>query len=98
MKLWLLFIAIGAATLGLRASFIMSAGQATSSRFDALRRFVPVAALTALVVPSLLPKDGEPVWARAVAGVLAAAIAWRSKNVLLTVIVGMAALLAAKAL
>ena len=61
------------------------------------RGFVPVAALTAIFAPELLtPKgslDASLGNARLLAGVLAIAAAWRTKNVLLTIAVGMAGLL-----
>ncbi|MGQ0551448.1 MAG: AzlD domain-containing protein, partial [Armatimonadota bacterium] len=56
-------------------------------------RFVPPAVLSALVVPALLAPD--PVrhmaidYARLIAGVLAAVVAWHAKNVFLTIGVGM---------
>lgn len=87
--IWLLFLAIALVTLGLRSVFIVSDGGADSTRFDTLRRFVPVAALTALIVPSILPRDGEPAPARIATIALAALVAWRTKNVLVTVIVGL---------
>jgi branched-subunit amino acid transport protein len=92
----LLFGAIAAATLLLRASFILSGG--SGAFFERLARYVPIAALTALVVPAVLPQDGEPIYARGVAAGLAFAVAYRVKNVLVTVIVGMAALLVLLAL
>ncbi len=57
-------------------------------------KFVPPAVLSALIVPSVLLPEGElavqPNNAFLVAGVLAALIAWRSKNLLLTILLGMA--------
>ncbi len=91
-----LFAAIAVATIALRASFILGGG--SGAFFERLARYVPVAALTALVVPALLPRDGEPVYARSLAGVVAFAVAYRAKNVLLTVIVGLAGLLVLRAL
>jgi branched-subunit amino acid transport protein len=58
-------------------------------------RFVPPAVLSAIILPDLLRPDG--VWAlsfgnvRLLAGILAALVAWRTKNALLTIGVGMAA-------
>lgn len=91
MNRYLLFLAIFIATLLLRSSFILTGGNA-SPRFDTLRRYVPVAALTALIVPNLLPKNGEPSYARAGAALLAALVAWRTKNMLVIVAAGLAAL------
>ncbi len=59
-------------------------------------RFVPVATLTALVVPALVFQGGQlnlsPGNERLLAGGLAVLVAYFSKNVLLTISVGMLAL------
>jgi branched-subunit amino acid transport protein len=60
-------------------------------------RFVPVAVLVALIVPDLLqpPAVGAtvPLNPRLPAGIVAAAVAWYTRNVTLTIVVGMATLL-----
>lgn len=59
-------------------------------------RYVPAATLAGLVFPALLAPKGQ--WAlgldneRLLAGMVAAAVAWRFKNILLTLLVGMAVL------
>jgi len=59
-------------------------------------RYVPAATLAGLVLPALLTADGQ--WAvgldneRLLAGIIAALMAWRFKHILLTLLVGMAAL------
>jgi branched-subunit amino acid transport protein len=60
-------------------------------------RFVPPAVLTAIIVPSLLIAEDRGIWlspanAYLAAGVIAAAVALASRNILLTLGVGMAAL------
>jgi branched-subunit amino acid transport protein len=59
-------------------------------------RFVPPAVLSAIIFPELLRPGGALDLSfgnvRLLAGVLAAAVAWRTKNVLLTIGVGMVAL------
>ena len=62
--------------------------------FRALR-YVPPAVLAAIIVPSVLMPDGKtvdfaPTNSYLVAGILAVIIAWRSKNLLLTIVLGMA--------
>jgi branched-subunit amino acid transport protein len=63
--------------------------------FNALR-FVPPAVLSAIILPEMLLKDGQPYLAPQnsylAAGLIAGLVAWRSKNLLLTIIIGMAAL------
>jgi len=60
-------------------------------------RFVPVAVLSALIAPALfLPKGSLDLSVgniRLIAGLLAILVAWRTKNILLTIVVGMACLL-----
>jgi branched-subunit amino acid transport protein len=59
-------------------------------------RFVPPAVLSALIFPELLLPGGtldlSPGNPRLLAGALAALIAWRTKNMLLAIAVGMMAL------
>ena len=64
--------------------------------FKALR-FVPVAVLSAIIAPDLLLKDNNlylaPQNSFLVAGIVGAVVSWRTKNLLLTIVVGMAAFL-----
>ncbi len=65
--------------------------------FRALR-YVPPAVLAAIIAPALLMPDGKtldiaPTNAYLVAGILAGLIAWRTKNLLATIVLGMAAFL-----
>lgn len=94
--LWWLFLAMGVVTLALRASFV--AAQDRLALPPVLRRalrYVPAAVLAALVAPALFA-GGEsplgPVDARLPAGLVAIFVAWRTKSVLATLSVGMAAL------
>jgi branched-subunit amino acid transport protein len=95
MTLWLVMTCAGIVTFAIRYSFIGTAGRIDAPDwFVRMLRFVPVAALSALVWPDLVLADGaislfEP---RLVAGLIAAAIAWRTRNILLTIASGMLAL------
>ena len=53
-------------------------------------RQIPPAALAAIVVPALLRPEGTfDVWQpRLLAGILAAAVAWRTRNIALTLVAG----------
>lgn len=98
MNIWLVFLLGGLLTFGMRYSFIYLLG-----RFElpeTLRRalrFVPPAVLTAIVVPELFLRsnqiDVSPTNFRLLAGLVAILVAWKTKNTLLTILAGMAALL-----
>jgi len=98
MNIWLVMAGAGLITYLTRLSFILL--------FERLEipvvvrralRFVPPAVLTAIIFPDLLVYSGQLDLSfhnlRFWAGMLAAIIAWRTKNVVLTILVGMAALL-----
>jgi branched-subunit amino acid transport protein len=97
MGLVLAVLCVGVATYTLRLSLIGLAGRVNlPARVERGLRFVPVAALTALVTPDLLGgASGTALLThnpRLWAGLVAIIVAWRTRNVLLTVAVGMTAL------
>ena len=59
-------------------------------------RFVPPSILAAIILPELLYQDGQIYIALdnsfLCAGIIAALVAWRTKNLLLTIVLGMLAL------
>ena len=95
MTLWLTMLAAGAVTFAIRLSFIGAAGSfVIPGWFERMLRFVPVAALSALVWPDLMIAASgiDIAQPRMLAGMLAAAIAWRTRNIALTIGGGMLAL------
>ena len=96
--LWVTIIIVGLLTFGIRLSFILFIGktQILPIARQALR-FVPVAVLSALIAPALfLPRGSFDLSfsnIRLIAGIVAIFVAWRTKNVLLTIVIGMACLL-----
>lgn len=95
--LWLVIVGMGLLTVALRLSFIgLSRRWATPPLFERALRFVPSSVLAALVFPALLVKDADIYLGLGnhalLAGLLAALVAWRSHNVLYTIMVGMTAL------
>ena len=97
LALWLTFLSIGVITYAIRLSFILLFGKMTIPSFlmRALR-LVPVAVLSAIILPALF-LDGSRLNlslgnARLLAGSIAVVVAWRTKNALLTIVVGMVAL------
>ena len=94
LPVWLLFIALAAGTFALRFSFVYLFGKVDMP--DWLRRalrFVPASVLAALVFPALTYPNGALDLSlgniRLLAGLGGALVAWRTKNVLWTITVGM---------
>ena len=97
VSLWLLFVAIGLGTFLLRFIFIYLFGKiAMPDWLHRALRFVPAAALAALVFPALTHPTGHLDLSlhnfRLLAGLGGALVAWKTRNVLLTIIAGMALL------
>lgn len=92
--MWTLIIGAGIGSLALRCSFIMFARRlqdAPEEVHDVLR-LVPPASFAALVLPTILRPDGA--WtglsAELVAAALAAVIAWKTRSITWTILVGLA--------
>jgi len=97
LALWLTLICIGLLTFAIRLSFISLFGRREIPTFLlSVLRFVPVTVLSAIIFPALFlygnRLDLSLSNTRLLAGILAAIVAWRSKNVLLTIVVGMVGL------
>jgi branched-subunit amino acid transport protein len=96
--LWVTIIIAGVLTLSIRLSFIVFMGKTQISPIvQQALRFVPVAVLSALIAPALFLSRGSLDLSfanmRLISGILAILVAWRTKNTLLTIVVGMACLL-----
>ena len=96
--LWMTIIIVGLLTLGLRLSFMVFMGKMQVSLIAQRGlRFVPIAVLSTLIAPALFFKGGSLDISlsniRLMAGILAILVAWRTKNVLLTIFSGMGCLL-----
>jgi len=97
MNLWLIVIAMGIVTFGIRLFPIVLLGRIEIPLIvQRALRFVPPAVLTAIVVPELLYHNGQVdvslTNVRLLAGLIAIVVAWRTKNALITIGVGMIAL------
>lgn len=95
--IWLALALAAVGTLALRFSFIGVLKRSVDEIPDLARRalrLIPAAVLAALVAPSLTHPGGmwDPWNARLLAGMIAALVAWRTKNVLATIGAGMAVL------
>jgi len=98
MNIWLVMLLGGLVTFGIRFSFIYLFGKFHIP--GTVRRalhYVPPAVLSAIVFPELFLRDGVPDLSlsnvRLLAGLVAIVVAWYSKNTLLTIVVGMLALI-----
>lgn len=103
MNVWLLILLAGLVTFLTRLSFIALLDRiAMPAWFQRSLRFVPVAVLSAIILPELANGNGEPgnpvVYWQLFSGALAVLVAWRTKNVTWTIVAGMAALLVLQAL
>jgi branched-subunit amino acid transport protein len=97
MDLWLIIIGMGLVTFGIRLVPIVLLGRIEIPLIvQRALRFVPSAVLTAIFVPELLYRDSQVdvalTNARLLAGLIAIVVAWRTKNALITIGVGMIAL------
>ncbi len=98
MTLWLVMLAGGLLTYAIRLSFILLWGKIPMPAWlKRGLRFVPPAVFSAIIFPEILISSGgfdlSPTNPRLLAGLLAGVVAWRTGNVLLTILTGMAILL-----
>lgn len=97
MNIWLVMLLGGLITFGMRFSLIYLFGKFEIP--ETLRKalhYVPPAVLSAIIFPELLIRNGALDLSldntRLLAGLVAIVTAWFSRNTLLTILVGMAAL------
>jgi branched-subunit amino acid transport protein len=98
MNIWLIMVAGGLITFGIRFSLIYLFGKIEVP--ETIRRalhYVPPAVLSAIIFPELFYSNGSLdltlANTRLLAGLIAIIVAWFSKNTLITIIAGMIALL-----
>ena len=98
LRLWLTIVLAGLGTVLARVSFLGVAHRIADPPVGVQRvlRMIPPAALAALVLPALVRPEGDLdlTQPRFLAGVVATAVAFRTKNVLVTLVVGMALVVA----
>ncbi len=101
MSIWLVMILAGLLTFATRLSFILLLERIRAPEwFWRGLRFVPAAVLSAIILPELTNPNGSLFLScrnpQLLAGAAAILVAWKTRNVLLTIAVGMAALLVLK--
>ena len=97
MNIWLVMLLGGLITFAMRFSLIYLFGRfEVPETIRKALHYVPPAVLSAIIFPELFMHDGSfnVSWenTRLLAGVIAIVVAWFSRNTLITIIVGMAAL------
>ncbi|MEY2568897.1 MAG: hypothetical protein QOE35_3426 [Actinomycetota bacterium] len=101
-RVWVVIVLSGVGTFAMRASFLAAAHRIATvpPAVQRLLRQIPPAALASLVVPALLRPEGhiDVTQGRLYAGLIAAVVAWRTRNTALTLVVGMGVLLLIRAL
>lgn len=101
-RVWLAIVLAGIGTYAMRASFLVFAHRLADvpPGVQRLLRQIPPAALAAIVLPALLRPEGQVdlTQPRLVAGALAAGVAWKTRNVAFTLLIGMAVVMAIEAL
>ena len=98
MNIWLVMLVGGLITFGMRFSLIFLFGRfEVPETIRKALHYVPPAVLSAIIFPELLfPSDSLSLSfgnTRLLAGIIATLVAWYTKNTLLTILAGMAALL-----
>lgn len=97
LAMWAAIVVIGALTFTYRWSFVILFERLNVPPWlRAALRFVPIAALTAIITPELMLRGGVLDLSlsntRMLAGAVASIVALRTRNVLATIAAGMAAL------
>jgi branched-subunit amino acid transport protein len=97
MNIWLVMLLGGLITFLIRFSLIYLFGKfKVPQTMQKALRYVPPAVLSALIFPELFLHDGMLILSldntRLLAGLVAIAMAWFSKNTLITILAGMLAL------
>jgi branched-subunit amino acid transport protein len=94
MYIWLIILAASALTFAIRISFIVLQGDREfPAAIKGALRFVPASVLAAIVWPAVVAPHKEmflsPANLQLYAALVAAAVAWKTKNILATLAAGM---------
>lgn len=98
LTVWAVLVAIGVVTYGFRLSFLYAFGgdDTIGDRTERVLRLVPPAVLAALAIPAIVTVrssvSGTILDERLLAGITAAAVAWRTEDILATIATGMVVL------
>lgn len=103
MSPWLTVVLAGIGTYAIRASFVVGLKDAQVPPLLARAlKYVPPAVLAALAIPPIVAPSGMlgmiPPQPELIAGMVAALVAWRTKNLAATIVVGIPVLIGLEAL
>ena len=91
-RVWTAIVVSGVGTYSMRASFLVFAHRLADvpPSVQRILRQIPPAALAAIVVPALVRPEGTlDLWQpRLLAGIVATVVAWRTRNIALTLVAG----------
>lgn len=101
-RIWTAIVLAGIGTYAMRAAFLVFAHRLVDvpPGVQRLLRQIPPAALASIVVPALMRPEGQLdlLQPRFAAGVVAAVIAWRTRSIALTLVVGIGLVMVVDAL
>ena len=101
-RVWTAIVVAGIGTFAMRASFLAFAHRLSEvpPAVQRVLRQIPPAALASLVIPAFVRPEGhfDLLQPRLAAGLVATVVAWKTKSVALTLVVGMATLMLLDAL
>jgi branched-subunit amino acid transport protein len=94
VTIWLTILGMALATYATRVTMMLALRREVAPWLQRWLGYVPVAVYTALILPPLLMSEGNGLRAVAIgpalpAGLAGGLVAWRSGNVLLTIVAGM---------
>jgi branched-subunit amino acid transport protein len=93
-RVWVTVVFAGIGTFSMRAVFLAFAHRMADvpPAVQRILRQIPPAALAAITLPALVRPHGQlDLWqSRCLAGAVAAAVAWKTRNIALTLVVGIA--------
>jgi branched-subunit amino acid transport protein len=97
MSSWIIILGMGLITHSQRLSMILTSGRLTIGEpLKRALRFAPPAVLSAIILPEMLQPGGRLDFSlgneRLLAGLVAIAVSWRTRNMVLTVVIGMVTL------
>ncbi|MCP4141081.1 MAG: AzlD domain-containing protein [Chloroflexi bacterium] len=95
---WPTMIIVGLLTFGIRLSFIVILDRWEPPKLiERALRFVPATVLSAIIAPELILHNGKADFTfenlRLLAGIVAILVAWKTKNIVWTIVAGMGVLL-----